>query len=1311
MGVPQFLRWIKRRYPHVVREAPQSYENTGMVFIDVPAYISAIFCLTARPYSNTCILMANILSDLDRLIQYSKPSDVIFFSFESINGLLPYAKNNTKRFRKFVISQKEAKRLEKQIAEREGYALADDKETDILDIDDLDIEEDDNLKEAFEEFSNLGQDNSKETQLQRAEEIVAKLNQKKIINAKKKKARETGQKEEDIELTEEELQSIETYNVAAFLNTVKKADYDKETVPNINEFLIEFDKEFDAFLEHKMKIDPLYQKKRVIVSSRSVPGEAEHKIMDFLRIESNKSDWDPNTKIVICTFDSDVINLSLQTNIRNIVLINYVNSKFCSLMIDIKVFRDSIQRDLNCDEAQLATRIDDIVMTTLLIGNDFTPSFPDLRKCSMETLFNIYKSIISEKSDFHLIEDGQFHLENTRYFLNCIIRECTDSKGKLSAVYELAFQKEFPEAPIKEMSESLFETFAWTMYLYKFGIPSFSFYYKYEYAPPLSVAIRYIDAISKPRNSFEDSFEYLTPPVLYVLSGGITKANIDERLIAKIKDESSPIAYMVNQKNEKRKKKEKRGRKQKNPEENAEEKGESNTEEDTEEKAQENEDPSNNTISHAEAANKNKLMPINIKSIIETIHNYEKELGILPLRKTSISQNQCRIYDSISSKETITDMEPNRNNNSKSFRYISEGITDSVFTPEFWPINNNLTIEEAESMIGKWIFYSRPYKIPAEVKEVLHSVDLSENDIMIALKQIAIKMPSSENKKGKGCRKRKSKKGRSPHLAEQVEQLETEPTERSNSEETDQTCTDKYNELAEQEQAEESKPEETDQAPKDDNDESTETASDPYSQIKSNGIFFRVTPMPYYIYGGKRVSDVIVYAPYTTLIQDPDEVKSYMIRPSTKDSIITQDGYKGQIIGIDNQHHQLKIRCTGPFSKTDKQIREVVRNDNANYITEEEFAHQVGIKPEAVPLIASRLLSKTDNSNISIKFYSVRYDKLMCGYCIQVKNEQGEKVFKYAKEAVTIAKSYIDKQPAIFKQLIELAAENINKVITKSEKGKTDQEPEIKLEESSNNCQPHSDLIDDTQNLISPEMNPLVDVDSTNSPGNYRGRGAVSRGRGANSRGRGRGGHRFAKIIESRNRYLNEEEPTNDAFGEVPNVTLLPDDKLDFSQPYTISIPVRVRPIIISQLDNFFKHHKSVYTSLFYPFDSTSLSITSIHEINKLLKYVPKNGEPIFVRDYNYDDIIYCNEVNTQDLSFKAGDRIVFTKNLGLAVFGAYGTIISANDVNGKAIVCLDQSIKPNHDITFTNYRMKNNFSRDCVFECDYNIMQLHTPI
>ena len=187
-------------------------------------------------------------------------------------------------------------------------------------------------------------------------------------------------------------------------------------------FFQDFTQHLEHFVQYKISTDPKWQKLTIIFSGPNVPGEGEHKIMDFIRTERRRPDYDPNLRHCIMGQDGDLIMLGLATHEPNLVLLrervvfsmtkrklaeaqaengldSYLhNGHFEFLHIgvlrDYLAFEFETSNILSTSTYDLEHTIDDFVFMTFFVGNDFLPHMPalDIADHAFDLLFSTYKA-------------------------------------------------------------------------------------------------------------------------------------------------------------------------------------------------------------------------------------------------------------------------------------------------------------------------------------------------------------------------------------------------------------------------------------------------------------------------------------------------------------------------------------------------------------------------------------------------------------------------------------------------------------------------------------------------------------------------------------------------------------------------------------------------------------------------------------------------------------------------------------------------------------------------------------------------------
>lgn len=238
--------------------------------------------------------------------------------------------------------------------------------------------------------------------------------------------------------------------------------FDSNCITPGTDFMLKLSYALQKWVEYKMKTDPFWATgAHVVVTGPDVPGEGEHKVMDFIREEKEKYHeaeksgetpeepilWGPEWTHVLYGLDADLIMLGLVTHEPNFLLLREKmsvvmagrgrnrNRKKKDMMeydmndfevLEIKALRQllSIQFRKFADDKVLEVDydldriIDDFVFMCMLVGNDFLSHLPhmEIDNGAISLMMTAYVDLLPEWKDY-LTDKEKIHPERFEQFV------------------------------------------------------------------------------------------------------------------------------------------------------------------------------------------------------------------------------------------------------------------------------------------------------------------------------------------------------------------------------------------------------------------------------------------------------------------------------------------------------------------------------------------------------------------------------------------------------------------------------------------------------------------------------------------------------------------------------------------------------------------------------------------------------------------------------------------------------------------------------------------------------------------------------
>jgi 5'-3' exoribonuclease 2 len=274
----------------------------------------------------------------------------------------------------------------------------------------------------------------------------AKMNQQRSRRFRSAKDAQIAHEEKQRELAE-----MEARGEIIDLTIKGKKSWDSNSITPGTPFMDILAASLKYWVAYKLSTDPGWAELQVIISDASVPGEGEHKIMNFIRSQRSDPEYDPNVSHCIHGLDADLIFLSLATHephfrvLREDVFAKdnmqrqltakdqlYMdeetkeklkNQKQPFIWLHINVLREYLEIELNIPRLpfkyDFERAIDDWVFMCFFVGNDFLPHLPslDVRDSSLDTLVGIWKGLLP-KLKHYITCDGQLNLDRVEKLLS-----------------------------------------------------------------------------------------------------------------------------------------------------------------------------------------------------------------------------------------------------------------------------------------------------------------------------------------------------------------------------------------------------------------------------------------------------------------------------------------------------------------------------------------------------------------------------------------------------------------------------------------------------------------------------------------------------------------------------------------------------------------------------------------------------------------------------------------------------------------------------------------------------------------------------
>jgi 5'-3' exoribonuclease 1 len=219
----------------------------------------------------------------------------------------------------------------------------------------------------------------------------------------------------------------------------KEDPFDSNCITPGTEFMAKLSKHLKYFINKKVTEDADWQGVEIVLSGHEVPGEGEHKIMEYIRQAKAQKFYDPNMRHCLYGLDADLIMLGLLSHDPHFCLLreevsfgrqsqakskelehqNFYLMHLCIVREYLELeFQELTEPGALSFPFEMERAIDDFILMAFFVGNDFLPNLPHLHinEGALALMFNVYKQMLP-KAGGYINEGGVINIDRLRLLL------------------------------------------------------------------------------------------------------------------------------------------------------------------------------------------------------------------------------------------------------------------------------------------------------------------------------------------------------------------------------------------------------------------------------------------------------------------------------------------------------------------------------------------------------------------------------------------------------------------------------------------------------------------------------------------------------------------------------------------------------------------------------------------------------------------------------------------------------------------------------------------------------------------------------